>query len=121
MPLVHKHLIFRIEANNPPTDIELKKWVIDLVEKIDMKILAGPIVASVHDIPGNIGPTCVCVIETSHIAVHVWNETAPALIQLDVYSCGEINLDKVLEHIDVWNPSKIEYKFLDREKGLLEI
>ena len=63
----------------------------------------------------------MCVIETSHIAVHVWTEDKPSLIQLDVYSCGEIDLEKVMEHINIWEPTKIEYKFLDREKGLTEI
>lgn len=119
--LVHKHIILRIEANKPPTDRELAPWVSNLVEKIGMKILNGPISSNVTTIPGNCGPTCVCIIETSHIACHVWNEKFPALIQLDVYTCGPFDPNAVIEHIQVWDPVKVEYKYLDREFGLKEI
>ena len=121
MELVHKHIIMRIEAKRPPQEQELKAWVENLVTKIDMKILAGPISADITTIEGNKGPTCVCIIETSHIACHVWNEPDPALIQLDVYTCGPIDPNAVLEHIKVWEPVKVEYKYMDREFGLNEI
>lgn len=121
MELVHKHIILRIEAKRPPEELELKKWMIELVDKIDMKILAGPISADITTIEGNKGPTCVCIIETSHMACHVWNEPDPALIQLDVYTCGPFNPNAVLEHIQVWEPVKVEYKYLDREHSLTEI
>lgn len=120
-PLVHKHIILRIEANNPPSSEELNSWVSQLVEKIGMKILNGPISANVTTIPGNCGPTCVCIIETSHIACHVWIEPDPALIQLDVYTCGPFDPKAVIEHIQVWEPTKVEYKYLDREFNLTEI
>lgn len=121
MELVHKHIIMRIEAKRPPQEQELKAWIENLVTKIDMKILAGPISADITTIEGNKGPTCVCIIETSHIACHVWNEPDPALIQLDVYTCGPFDPNAVLEHIKVWEPVKVEYKYLDREFGLNEI
>jgi S-adenosylmethionine/arginine decarboxylase-like enzyme len=121
MELVHKHIILRIEAKKPPTELELKPWVLSLVEKIGMVVLAGPISADVTTIPGNCGPTCVCIIETSHIACHVWNESDPALIQLDVYTCGPFDPHAVIEHIQIWEPTKVEYKYLDRESSLKEI
>ena len=55
--LVHKHIILRIEANNPPTEEELKAWMIELVDKVGMKILAGPISADIDYMIGNNGPT----------------------------------------------------------------
>lgn len=119
--LVHKHIILRIEANNPPNEQELRNWMVSLVDKIDMKILAGPISADIKDIEGNCGPTCAVVIETSHMACHVWNEPDPALIQLDVYTCGPFDPNAVIEHIQVWDPTKVEYKYLDREHELKEI
>jgi S-adenosylmethionine/arginine decarboxylase-like enzyme len=121
MELVHKHIILRIEAKKPPTELELKPWVLSLVEKIGMVVLAGPISADVTTIPGNCGPTCVCIIETSHIACHVWNESDPALIQLDVYTCGPFDPHAVIEHIQIWEPTKVEYKYLDRESSLKEL
>lgn len=119
--IVHKHIILRIEANKPPIEQELRDWMQSLVEKIGMKILAGPISADINYMVGNNGPTCAVVIETSHMACHVWNDVSPALIQLDVYTCGPFDPNKVLEHIQAWDPVKVEYKYLDREFGLTEI
>ena len=116
--IVHKHIILRIEAKRPPEEEELREWMKELVGKIGMKLLAGPISADITTIEGNKGPTCVCVIETSHMACHVWNEPDPALIQLDVYTCGPFDPQDVLDHIQVWEPVKVEYKYLDREHGL---
>ena len=52
---------------------------------------------------GNNGPTCAVIIETSHMACHVWNDFDP-LIQLDVYICGPFDPNAVLEHIKAWDP-----------------
>lgn len=118
--LEHKHLIIRAEVNNPPIDEYWAcKWISELVSDIDMKILMGPY-AKYLDVAGNRGLTCVTIIETSHIAMHVWDETSPALMQLDVYTCGSLDINKVFEKIKIFDPSKIEYKFLDRENGLIE-
>jgi len=119
--IVHKHIILRIEANKPPTESELKSLMVELVDKIDMKILAGPISADIDYMVGNNGPTCVVIIETSHMACHVWTDVSPALIQLDVYTCGPFDPNAVIEHIQQWDPVKVEYKYLDREHKLDEI
>lgn len=121
MGVVHKHIILRIEANKPPSEKELSSWMTNLVDSIGMKILAGPISADITDVEGNCGPTCVVVIETSHMACHVWTEPDPALIQLDVYTCGLFDPGVVLDYIQDWEPVKVEYKYLDREHGLEEI
>jgi len=44
----------------------------NLVKKIDMKIIQGPY-ASYVDVPGNRGVTAIVMIETSHIAFHIWD------------------------------------------------
>lgn len=116
--LEHKHLIVRAELNNPPkctSAIDL--WMRKLVEQIDMKILMGPY--SVYsDMVGNQGLTAVTIIETSHIAMHVWDEVNPALMQLDVYTCSTLNIDDVFKAIEQFEPVKVEYKYIDREYGL---
>ena len=117
--IVHKHIIIRAEVAKPLTDKEeTRRWIDELIEKIGMKKLAGPIV-EYCEIPGNRGITSAAVIETSHIAMHVWDETDPGLLQLDVYSCSELPIDKVVEHIQVMEPVEIKYKVLDREKNLI--
>ncbi len=116
--LEHKHLIVRAELNNPPkctSAIDL--WMRRLVEQIDMKILMGPY--SVYsDMVGNQGLTAVTIIETSHIAMHVWDEVDPALMQLDVYTCSTLNIDDVFKALEQFEPVKVEYKYIDREYGL---
>ena len=72
--------------------------------------------------PGNRGITGVVVIETSHIAIHVWDEPVPAMMQLDVYSCAEFDPYRIAEKIKVYfNKTKLDYKFLNRETGLKPI
>ena len=119
---IHKHLILRAEVNNPPKDVErLTQWFKEFIESINMKIMMGPYVAYC-DKPGNRGITAVSVIETSHIAMHVWDEPVPAMMQLDVYSCAEFNpyliAEKLKKDFDV---TKLDYKFLNRETGLKPI
>lgn len=119
--LQHKHLLIRAEVNKPPHDEEhIKEWFKNLISSIDMKLLRGPISAYV-DVPGNKGLTCVSIIETSHIAMHVWDETNPGLMQLDVYTCGAFDPEKVFAAIQEFEPTKIDFKYLDREHGFEEL
>ena len=71
--LIHKHLIIRADINNPPKDVDyLKTWMEEFIKFINMKVMLGPYVAYC-DKPGNRGITAISVIETSHIAMHVWD------------------------------------------------
>jgi S-adenosylmethionine/arginine decarboxylase-like enzyme len=121
MALVHKHLIIRAEVDAAPRDEEWTiDWLRNVVYKLDMKVCAGPI-AKYVDVPGNRGLTAVVIIETSHIAIHCWDEFNPNLIQFDVYSCGEFDPQIILEELEQFGLHKVEYKFLDRERGLVEL
>ena len=120
--LIHKHLIIRAEVNNPPKDVDkLTEWLKDFIASINMKVMLGPYVAYCNN-EGNRGITGVAVIETSHIAIHVWDEPVPALMQIDICSCAEFNpyliADKLKKDFDV---VKMDYKFLNRETGLKSI
>ena len=119
---VHKHLIIRAEANKVPTDEEqLTEWLKDFIEFIGMKILMGPYV-KYCTMEGNRGITGIAVIETSHIAIHIWDEPAPALIQMDVYSCADFDPYKIANKIkEDFEIIKIDYKYLNRETGLKPI
>ena len=120
-PLVHKHLIVRAEVTNPTKDETLaKEFLKELIEGINMKILFGP-EAKYVDIPGNRGLTCFAIIETSHVVMHTWDECEPAMIQLDVYTCGALDTDVVFEFLRRFGVIKMDYKFLDRENDLKEI
>ena len=116
--LEHKHLIVRAELNSPPKcTTAINTWMEALVATIGMKILMGPY--SVYsDMIGNQGLTAVTIIETSHIAMHVWDEVTPGLMQLDVYTCSTLNIDDVFKAIEQFEPVKVEYKYIDREHEL---
>ena len=118
--LVHRHLIIRAEASRPPTDEEqLQHWMREFIDSIDMKILMGPYVKYCN-VEGNRGITGIAVIETSHIAIHVWDEPNPALMQIDVYSCAEFDVDEIAEKIKSdFDVIKLDYKYLNRETGLI--
>ena len=120
--LVHKHLIIRAEALRAPTNEEqLKDWFEEFIRSINMKLFMGPYV-KYCEMPGNRGITAVAIIETSHIAMHIWDEPSPALMQFDVYSCGELNVEDISQKIkEDFDITKIEYKFLNRETGLQDI
>ena len=110
----HIHMIIRAKVNDPITsEKELKKWLRELVKKIDMKIIKGPYAAYVSK-EGNRGITGVVMIETSHIAIHIWDETTPALVQCDVYSCAEFERSEVILHLGIMKPKMIEYMMVNR-------
>lgn len=120
--LVHKHLIIRAEVANPPKDAKYVSeiWLPELIKTIGMKVLMGPY-SIYHDMPGNRGLTAVAIIETSHIALHVWDEDDPAMLQLDVYTCGPLDPVLVSTALEDFEPVKVEMKYLDREHNLIEI
>jgi len=120
----HKHLIVRTDIGWCPQEEDLNKisdWIRSLIKKIDMKLLAGPYTTYVSE-KGNKGMTSVAIIETSHIALHIWDEVSPGLMQLDVYSCADFNPLDVFDKVnELFQTIKMEYKFLDREKELVEV
>jgi S-adenosylmethionine/arginine decarboxylase-like enzyme len=117
----HKHLLVRAVIANHISDTDtISNWISNLVESIHMKLLHGPV--SVYcDKIGNQGITSFAIIETSHIALHTWDETNPATLQLDVYTCSDLEIDTVFKALSVFQPITLDYKFLDREQGFVEI
>ena len=114
----HKHLMLRGLSHTPPRDTQdAIAWLHGFVRFLGMKILQGPFSTYV-DAPGNRGITATVMIETSHIAFHVWDEQEPSLVQLDVYTCGSLNVQLCLERIaSFFGLSEYEFLVYDREKN----
>lgn len=121
-PLVHKHVIIRAEVLNPPSDENLaSQQVKTLIDRIGMRLLMGPY-AKYVSMPGNRGLTVASIIETSHIVMHTWDECDPAMVQLDVYTCGEFDPRTVFTWIEEnYNPVRIDHKYIDREYTIKDI
>lgn len=118
--LQHKHVLINALVDSPlQTENEAKAFLENLVESIDMKIVAGPF-ASYVEAPGNRGLTAIVMIETSHIAFHIWDEKNPAVLQFDLYTCGELNVELVLETIKrQFDVVSMDYRLYDRETGFV--
>ena len=118
--IFHKHLLVNAKVENPiNTEEQGVDFLTRLVESIDMKIIKGPF-ASYVDKPGNRGLTAIVMIETSHIAFHIWDEEDPSLVQFDLYTCGELNLAKVLLAFgETFKVVSLDYQLFDRENGFV--
>ena len=118
--IYHKHLLINAKVKDPiNTEEQGIAFLSNLVDKIDMKIIKGPF-ASYVDKEGNKGLTAIVMIETSHIAFHIWDEIDPALIQFDLYTCGQLELDKVMSIFkDTFNLIEMDYILFDRENGFV--
>jgi len=112
--LQHKHIIIRAEVKQPPQDIrKVKKWLRKLVKAIGMRPLGRPTAVYVNKEEIK-GITAVQCIETSHIALHCWDEVSPAIVQLDVYTCGTLDKEIVLLFLDEFDPVKVDHAIIDR-------
>jgi S-adenosylmethionine/arginine decarboxylase-like enzyme len=99
MPL-HNHLLVNGYTNTPFDHEALTiKWMKELVEEIGMKIVQGPFASYVEKI-GNRGITAAVMIETSHIAMHIWDEEKPAFVQFDLYTCSTLPVNKVINKLE---------------------
>lgn len=115
---LHNQIILNGYIDNPFTSTDdAINWLKELVDKIGMNIVQGPY-SSYVDVPGNRGITAMVMIETSHIAFHIWDEENPALLQFDLYTCSTLDSDLVIEEINKqMNLISYEYMVLERAKG----
>ncbi len=116
MPLHNQLLINGYTHSALKSEPTAEEWMQSLVDYIDMKTIKGPYAAYV-DVPGNKGLTCTVMIETSHIALHIWDEPYPAAIQLDLYTCGSLEIDKVLSKLEK-DLGLFDYHYMVLERSL---
>ena len=122
MAVKHLQQIIIGQVTKPPTDVDVvKQFMRDLVEAIGMKRLIEPQAVYVEAV-GNKGMTSCVLIETSHIAWHVWDEESPGLLQFDLYTCGDLVSDQVLAIVkDFFGLTTYSMKVFDRAEELIEL
>ena len=120
MTIYHKHLLINAKVRNPMnTEEQGISFLETLVNDIDMKIIKGPF-ASYVDAEGNKGLTAIVMIETSHIAFHIWDEADPGMLQFDLYTCGSLDKDAVLDTLaETFDIVLLDYRLYDRENGFV--
>ena len=120
MAVKHLQQIIIGQVTKPPTDVDVvKQFMRDLVEAIGMKRLIEPQAVYVEAV-GNKGMTSCVLIETSHIAWHVWDEESPARLQFDLYTCGSLDKDVVIGAVkERFELVSADYRIYDREHGFV--
>ena len=97
---LHNHVLINGYTLLPPTDEKQTiEWMQQLVDSIGMKTIQGPFASYVTK-EGNRGLTAIVMIETSHIAMHVWDETDPAFMQFDLYTCSTLPVENVIKNLE---------------------
>ena len=97
---LHNHVLINGYTLLPPTDEKQTiAWMQQLVDSIGMKTIQGPFASYVTK-EGNRGLTAAVMIETSHIAMHVWDESDPAFMQFDLYTCSTLPVEKVIKNLE---------------------
>ena len=116
--LFHKHLLVNAKVSNPmKTEDEAISFLNTLVNRINMKKIKGPF-AHYVDAPGNEGLTAIVMIETSHIAFHIWDQPNPSMLQFDLYTCGSLDRDVVINTLaEFFTLVEVDYRLIDREVG----
>lgn len=127
MPLKHKHLMLSLKVKYPPKDYEEVEALLSFViKRVGMKIahadtLPKNPMAYFCEGTGNVGVTGVGILETSHTAIHVWEECFPAKVEFDLYSCSEFDVDHIVGLLMTFGIVEGNFYILDRDDGLVII
>lgn len=71
----------------------LANLLVTLVDRIGMRILAGPLVAEEQGLPERRGWSSVVILYESHAAVHTYPELGEAFV--DIFSCKHFDIETV--------------------------
>ncbi len=117
--LDHKHLLVNADVNKPPTETAaVEDFLRRLTALIGMKVKVGPI-AAYCDTEGNNGVTGAVCIETSHISIHAWDKADKPYLRLDVYSCMDFDLWKVVTAVrETFDATYVEFILVGRNNNV---
>ena len=116
----HKHLIVKGKMDTILGVPQVELFLEELIKLLKMKkmetINPNPNVG--YQSGKNGGVTGVAIITTSHLVIHTWDRTKD--FQLDVYSCKNYDINKVLNFLNKWDLLEEDYKFFDRKYNIIE-
>lgn len=124
--LTHKHVLINLKVASPPRDNEeVEHFLAFLIKRIDMKIATADTIPKnpmgfYCDTLGNRGATGTGILETSHTALHTWDEDHPAKFDFDLYSCSDFEVEKILTLCQCFDIISGNYIVIDRD-DLIEV
>ena len=120
MSIQHKHILINAKVSNPiQNELEAIQFLDRLVDRIGMKVIKGPY-AKYVEAEGNKGLTAIVMIETSHIAFHIWDEQDPGMLQFDLYTCGSMSKDEVIKALqERFEVVSMDWRLYDRANGFV--
>jgi S-adenosylmethionine decarboxylase len=107
--------IANIERRGPLNDSDaVSGFLVTLVDRVDMRILAGPMVGIEEGVPEKRGLSSVIILYESHAAIHTYPELGEAF--LDLFSCRRFRIETVLETLESYfgSFSIVEQSVVDR-------
>lgn len=111
----HKHVIVRAYVNNPPSsEKQLSDWCIDCINMVGMRVIGGPLVVY-SDMEGNKGYTAVAILDFSHLSIHCWDEISPGLIEFDLFSCKDFDVESVINKLNDFGLVSYSHIVVDRD------
>lgn len=100
--------------SNITSSEEIKKFIVDLVNRINMQAVGDPVIEHLLPNTDNSGYSVFQMIQTSNITAHFTDKQFTGYI--DVFSCKEFDPEIVIEVVkQYFNPDKINTRFLTRQ------
>ena len=107
-------------VGKPPRDHEeVEFFIAFLIKRINMVIAKSDTIAKNPQAfycgtLGNQGATGTGILETSHTAIHTWDEQNPAKFDFDLYSCSDFQVSEIITLCECFDIISGNYIVLDR-------
>ncbi|MBM3292412.1 S-adenosylmethionine decarboxylase proenzyme [Candidatus Bathyarchaeota archaeon] len=112
--MIGLHLIIDGVSTKPMEKATVNDVLNELPGKIDMKILAGPLVVAGK--PANPGWTGFVIIDKSHISIHTFSTSN--LVSVDVFSCMFFDVNIVKDYLlEKLNLNKLNIQVINRSES----
>lgn len=123
--LKHKHVLINLKVLAPPRDHEeVEAFLSFLIKRVNMRIAKSDTLPKnpmgyYCNTLGNQGATGTGILETSHTALHTWDEGSPAKFHLDLYSCSDFDVQKILTLCQCFDIVSGTYIIIERDDDLI--
>lgn len=94
----------------------IASFLVSLVHRINMRILAGPLVTREPGAPEKRGCSGVIILYESHAAIHTYPALGAAFV--DVFSCRSFSVDTIVDVLNDYFGHHRIVELVEQERGL---